>query len=73
MVNEVWLSVNSGVSWTQQTSAAQWPARWRHTSVVVGNSIITMGGENGGRKSIFLFQSLLYIVYCCDRETDRQR
>ena len=33
-MNDVWLSVDSGVSWTQQTSAAQWSPRSSHTSVV---------------------------------------
>ena len=44
ILNDVWLSVNSGVSWTQQTSAAQWVGREGHTSVVVGNNIVLMGG-----------------------------
>ena len=42
--NDVWLSVNSGVSWTLQTSAAQWSVRSDHSSVVVGSNIILMGG-----------------------------
>ena len=44
--------MNSGVSWTLQTSAAQWGVRCFHSSVVVGSNIIIMGGESdsGGGK-----------------------
>ena len=45
--------MNSGVSWTQQTSAAQWVGREGHTSVVVGNNIVTMGGNDGNGKSLY--------------------
>ena len=43
----------STTSWVWQNSTAQWSGRSSYTSVVVGNNIITMGGEGSNGKSLF--------------------
>jgi len=42
--NDVWCSVD-GINWTLAVSQANWIARRRHSTVVMGNEIWLMGGE----------------------------
>ena len=43
--NDVWRSINNGVTWTPMTASAGWSARFGHTSVVMPDgSIVLMGG-----------------------------
>ena len=42
--NDVWKSDSFGTSWTLVTNTAPWGKRYGHTSVVVGNTILVMGG-----------------------------
>jgi len=48
VLNDVWRSVDNGVTWTQQTTNARWSARTFHSSVAMPDgSIILMGGYDG--------------------------
>ncbi|WGK69724.1 kelch repeat-containing protein [Candidatus Haliotispira prima] len=42
--NDVWKSAD-GITWTQVTDSAAFPARPNHASVVFGNEIFVMGGD----------------------------
>jgi hypothetical protein len=45
-LNDVWRSTDQGATWTQVTAAAEWPARYGHTSVALPDgSIVLMDGE----------------------------
>lgn len=45
--NDVWISSDEGITWTQQTASAGWVARGSHTTVVLPDgSIILYGGYN---------------------------
>ena len=44
--NDVWSSPD-GSNWTQVDAAADWKARWGHTSVVFDSKIWVMGGYDG--------------------------
>ena len=47
--NDMWRSVDNGVTWTQLTASAGWSPRAYHTSVALADgSIVLMGGEAGG-------------------------
>ena len=59
-LNDVWLSVNNGVSWTLQTSAAQWSGRYGHSITVSGSNILIMGGTGNG-KCLFQERNQIYI------------
>jgi hypothetical protein len=51
IVHDVWRSEDSGFTWDMVTSAAPWPARSHHTTVVMPDgSIVLMGGWNGNSK-----------------------
>ena len=46
--NDVWRSMDQGVTWTQQNGSAGWAGREFHTSVTLPDgSIVLMGGYNG--------------------------
>jgi hypothetical protein len=45
--NDVWYSTD-GVTWTQATAAASWPARYWFTGTVFKNRMWIMGGSNYG-------------------------
>ena len=50
--NDVWRSIDSGVTWTQVNASAGWAARSDHTSIVLLNgSIVLMGGLDGGYRN----------------------
>ena len=44
--NDVWYSTD-GITWTQATGSAQFPARFGHTSVVFDNKMWVIGGYGG--------------------------
>ncbi|WP_292393765.1 protein kinase domain-containing protein [Methanoculleus sp. UBA303] len=47
-LNDVWRSIDDGVTWEQQTAHAEWSKRDAHSSVVMPDgSIILMGGSDG--------------------------
>ena len=51
-VNDVWRSTDQGANWTQMTAAAEWTARYGHTSVgLPDGSIVLMGGWSNGRRN----------------------
>ena len=49
--NDVWKS-SDAITWTQSTSSADWGKRGYHTSVVLNNQMILMGGL--GSKNIII-------------------
>ncbi|WP_407355724.1 PKD domain-containing protein [Methanolobus sp. WCC5] len=50
--NDIWRSMDNGVTWIRLISSAEWTARYRHSSVVLPDgSIVIMGGNDGGRKN----------------------
>ncbi len=46
--NDVWKSSN-GINWSLVTSSSNWSARFVHASVVYGNKMWVLGGNNGNR------------------------
>lgn len=50
LLNDVWLSKDSGKTWTLQTAHAPWVGRWDYTSAVLPNGdVLVLGGRaNGG-------------------------
>ena len=61
-VNDVWSSTN-GISWIQLTNAASWIGRYWHTSVVLNNNIILMGGRYSvSSKYITMFKSFSFFI-----------
>ena len=44
LLNDVWISSDEGVTWTQQTAAASWPAREKFGTANVGGIIYVAGG-----------------------------
>jgi subtilisin family serine protease len=50
--NDVWKSINNGVTWTLVNASAGWSGRYAHSSVVIPDgSIVLMGGNDGGNKN----------------------
>ena len=50
-LNDVWSSSDS-ITWTEVTSSASWSERRGHTTVVLNNQMILMGGYNGDYLSL---------------------
>jgi hypothetical protein len=42
--NDVWISVNGGISWTQQTASAGWEERSSHSCVVLSDGSLVLAG-----------------------------
>ena len=53
-MNDVWLSSNMGLSWSEQTGSAPWSARGGMTSVVISPNILIFGGYSGSGNLILL-------------------
>ena len=47
--NDVWKSTDGGATWTQVTTSAspRFPARYGHSSIVMGDAIYVVGGNDG--------------------------
>lgn len=44
-LNDIWQSSDEGTNWDLVTSSAPWSIRFSHSSVVLNNNIILMGGS----------------------------
>jgi hypothetical protein len=52
IANDVWMSIDKGLNWTQQTPAANWSARTGARCVALSdNSLVLFGGSAGGSQS----------------------
>ncbi|WP_250987662.1 Kelch repeat-containing protein [Methanoculleus oceani] len=45
--NDTWVSHDYGTTWTLVNASSGWGARLDHTAVVIGDSIVLMGGKSG--------------------------
>lgn len=54
--NDVWSSVD-GETWIQETAAAAFPARWAHSTFVLGNRLYVVGGSVDGRSDSSIWSS----------------
>ena len=57
-MNDVWRSVDKGVTWTLQNGSAGWSERCGHTSVVMPDGTIVLMGGNAGYQTNDVWRSV---------------
>lgn len=57
LLNDVWRSTDSGVTWTQMTAAAAWSAREKFALARIAVDLYVMGGTDGGGVTSSVYKS----------------
>ena len=46
-MNDIWISNDIGLTWSLQNSNAAWSARNSHTTVLINENLVLLGGSSG--------------------------